>query len=99
MKHLGSVECIDCGGSHNIYAGEGGLLGSAEKCPGPIAQGTPSQAQSTEITDAVRHTENCINELKRRFEEGDWDQVRVLSEEATFKLNTIAMTASEISKS
>lgn len=98
MKHLGNVECIDCGGSHDIYAGEGGLLGSVEKCPGPVTQGTASPAQSTEMSDAVRHTENCINELKRRFEEGDWDQVRVLAEEATMKLNTVAATALEIAK-
>ena len=98
MKHLGNVKCADCGGSHDIYAGEGGLLGSIEKCPGPVTQGTPSGSQSTGMTDAVRYTENCINELKRRFEEGDWDQVRVLAEEATFKLSTVAMTASEITK-
>ena len=99
MKHLGNVECIDCGGNHEIFANDGGMLTSLVKCPGPTPSGSATGAQSTEMSDAVRHTETCITELKSRFEEGDWDQVRALADEATIKLNTIALTASEIAKS
>lgn len=99
MKHLGNVECIDCGGSHDIYANEQGHLTSIDKCPGRTPQGAATASQKIEISDNIRAVETCISELKGRFDEGDWDQIQALSDEATVRLNSIHLTAKEVKKS
>jgi hypothetical protein len=99
MKHLGNVECIDCGGSHDIYAAENGLLGSIEKCPGAALQCSATSAQKVEISDGIRAAETCIAEVKQRFDEGDWDQVQAICDEAVVRLNSIHLTAKEVLKS
>jgi hypothetical protein len=99
MKHLGNVECIDCGGSHDIYANPQGLLTSLEKCNGRTPQGTATPVQLTEISDNIRAVEVVIGELKGRFDEGDWDQIQALTDEATVRLNSIHLTAKDVKKS
>ena len=99
MKHLGNLECIDCGGSHDIYANERGHLTSVDKCPGRVPMGNATDAQKTEMSDGIRAVDICIDELKQGFDEGDWDQVQAIADEAIVRLNSINLTAREVKKS
>lgn len=98
LNHLGNVECADCGGSHAIMKNNQGLLVSLEKCHGKVPN-TPTREQNIEMVDGIRHAESVFSELKSGYEECDWDSVRACIDEITIKLNTIAITASEIEKS
>ena len=98
LEHLGNIQCVDCGDSHDIYKNEAGLLTSIDKCHGKVPKGA-SREQKIEITDSLRHVESVIDVLKKRFDEGDWEQIRALADEAIVKLNTINLTAGEVEKS
>jgi hypothetical protein len=98
LDQLGTLKCADCGDTHTIMKDENGLLTSLERCKGRAPK-QATRAQSTEIADNIRHVDSVVGDLKLSFDEGDWDQIRTLADEAIVKLNAINLTAGDIEKS
>lgn len=98
LEHLGNLKCAECGDTHSIMKDPNGLLTSLERCKGKAPK-SATKAQQVEIADGIRHVDSVVGDLKLSFDEGDWDQVRTLCDEAIVKLNAINLTAGDIEKS
>ncbi len=88
MNLLGTLRCVDCGGTHDIYKGAGGLLATTSECPGR-SSGSLNDEQRGRMSQCQQEVTLGVSELNDHVAKEEWKEVQDRVDQLIRRLNDI----------